>query len=115
MKKILFLTLLMLILASVCLTSCFNFGTPGNTNTPDDDSTTGKSYTVTFDSNGGSSVAKQTVVSGKYAKEPAAPTKSGYIVSGWYYGNTRWDFHSDNREYDTQGKMVCRSCKLLAL
>ena len=92
MKKILFLTLLMLILAGVCLTSCFNFGTPGNTNNPDDDSTTGKSYTVTFDSDGGSSVAKQTVASGKYAKEPAAPTKSGYIFSGWYYGKTRWDF-----------------------
>ena len=92
MKKILFLTLLMLILSGACLTSCFNFGNSGNTNNQSSNSTTEKSYTVTFDSDGGSSVDKQTVVSGKYAKEPAAPTKSGYIFMGWYYGSDKWDF-----------------------
>ena len=82
----------MLILASVCLTSCFNFGTTGDTNDPSASSTTEKTYTVTFDSDGGSSSAKQTVVSGKYAKEPTTPTKSGYVFIGWYYGDNKWDF-----------------------
>ena len=41
-------------------------------------------YTVTFDSNGGSSVAKQTVASGETASKPADPTKEGYTFGGWY-------------------------------
>ncbi len=41
-------------------------------------------YTVTFNTNGGSSVASQTVISGKTAKKPADPTKAGYAFSGWY-------------------------------
>ena len=41
-------------------------------------------YTVTFDSNGGSSVAKQTVASGKRANEPTDPTREGYEFAGWY-------------------------------
>ena len=41
-------------------------------------------YTVTFDSNGGSSVAKQTVASGKTVSEPADPTREGYVFDGWY-------------------------------
>ncbi|MBQ9384464.1 MAG: InlB B-repeat-containing protein, partial [Ruminiclostridium sp.] len=41
-------------------------------------------YTVTFNSNGGSAVAPQTVVSGKTATEPTAPTKDGFNFEGWY-------------------------------
>lgn len=41
-------------------------------------------YTVTFDSNGGSAVASQTVISGSCATRPTDPTKSGYIFVGWY-------------------------------
>lgn len=43
-----------------------------------------KEYTVTFDTNGGSSVTKQTVVSGDKAVKPADPTKDGYEFAGWY-------------------------------
>lgn len=43
-----------------------------------------KEYTVTFDTNGGSSVTKQTVVSGDKAMKPADPTKDGYEFAGWY-------------------------------
>ena len=46
--------------------------------------TTVTEYTVTFDSNGGSSVAKQTVDSGKKISEPADPTREGYEFAGWY-------------------------------
>ena len=41
-------------------------------------------YTVTFNSNGGSSVASQTVLEGSTATRPADPTKSGYTFAGWY-------------------------------
>jgi len=49
-------------------------------------------YTVTFDSKGGSKVAKQTVEEGKKATEPKAPTKSGYTFKGWYLENTKYNF-----------------------
>jgi uncharacterized repeat protein (TIGR02543 family) len=42
------------------------------------------SYTVTFNSNGGSSVAAQTVKSGGAAARPANPTRSGYVFDDWY-------------------------------
>ena len=42
------------------------------------------SYTVTFDSNGGSAVKAQTVRSGAKAPKPADPAKSGYLFKGWY-------------------------------
>ena len=41
-------------------------------------------YTVTFNSNGGSSVKSQTVESGKRAAKPADPTRAGYAFKGWY-------------------------------
>ena len=49
-------------------------------------------YTVTFDSDGGSTVAAQTVESGKTATKPADPTKTGYTFQGWYLGETAYDF-----------------------
>ena len=52
------------------------------------------SYTVTFSTNGGSEVASQTVESGKTATEPAAPTKDGYTFTGWYNGDTAFDFET---------------------
>jgi len=49
-------------------------------------------YTVTFDSDGGSAVAAQTVEDGKTATKPADPTKEGYTFKGWYLGSTAYDF-----------------------
>lgn len=49
-------------------------------------------YTVTFDSDGGSAVTAQTVESGKTATKPADPTKAGYTFKGWYLGETAYDF-----------------------
>ena len=40
--------------------------------------------TVTFNSNGGTTVAPQTVGINSSAAEPAAPRKTGYTFSGWY-------------------------------
>ena len=41
-------------------------------------------YTVTFNSNGGSAISTQTVVSGSKASKPANPTKLGYKFVDWY-------------------------------
>ena len=52
-------------------------------------------YTVIFNSNGGSTVASQTVKYNDKAKEPTAPTKSGYTFAGWYTEEkltTKYDF-----------------------
>ncbi|WP_165972400.1 cadherin-like beta sandwich domain-containing protein [Paenibacillus piri] len=45
---------------------------------------TTNSYTVSFNSYGGSAVAGQTVTYNAYAAEPTAPTKSGNTFGGWY-------------------------------
>lgn len=56
---------------------------------PDSDVTvdvtyTAKDYTVTHESNGGSTVPSQTVKYNETANKPADPTKSGYTFAGWY-------------------------------
>ena len=55
-------------------------------------------YTVTFNSQGGSVVSSQTVDHGGKATEPMAPTKTGHTFGGWYKesGCTNvWDFTTD--------------------
>lgn len=42
------------------------------------------SYTVSFDSNGGSQVPDATVYEGAKAAAPGAPTLEGYMFGGWY-------------------------------
>jgi uncharacterized repeat protein (TIGR02543 family) len=41
-------------------------------------------HQVTFDSQGGSAVAAQTVTSGRAAVSPTNPTRAGYVFGGWY-------------------------------
>ena len=48
--------------------------------------------TVTFNSDGGSTVAEQKVLRGQKVSEPTAPTKAGYSFEGWYNGDTKYDF-----------------------
>ncbi len=55
-------------------------------------------YTVTFNSEGGSSVPSQTVPYGGKVTKPADPTKTGYTFAGWYKDEaytTQWDFDND--------------------
>ena len=52
-------------------------------------------YTVTFNSNGGSKTASQTVNKNSVIKEPTAPTKEGFDFAGWYTDKefiTKYDF-----------------------
>ena len=51
-----------------------------------------ETFTVTFDSNGGSEVASQTVEGGKYLEKPANPTRKGYTFLGWYVEDEKWSF-----------------------
>ena len=50
-------------------------------------------YTVTFDADGGSEVSSQKIESGKKATSPDS-TKTGYYLSGWYNGETVFDFRT---------------------
>ena len=81
MKKILGLIISVLVL-SFSLTACKG-----------DDS-----YMVTFESNGGSTVASQTINAGGLVTEPADPTKDGYKFANWYSDSAltdEWNFASD--------------------
>ncbi len=49
-------------------------------------------YTVTFDSNGGSEVASQSVEEGSLAECPQAPVRDGYTFVGWFLNNELYDF-----------------------
>lgn len=51
-------------------------------------------YTVTFDSNGGSAVASQTLFEGLTASEPADPTKEGYLFNGWKLNSENYNFNT---------------------
>jgi uncharacterized repeat protein (TIGR02543 family) len=67
------------------LTTVYSFSTPvtGNT-TLYAKWTAVTQYTVTFISNGGSSVPDQTVNSGATATRPANPTRNGFTFDDWY-------------------------------
>ncbi|MBE6136797.1 MAG: hypothetical protein E7176_00170 [Erysipelotrichaceae bacterium] len=85
MKKRKLLVGLLAASAAIGLASCDkdkSVDEPTNDSTNQDDEVT--SYTVTFNSVGGSNVAKATTnADGKVAK-PADPSKEGYTFGGWY-------------------------------
>lgn len=59
--------------------------------------TTPSTYTVTFNTDGGSAVASQTVTSGAKATKPADPAKEGFTFDGWYKDaafTTAFDFNT---------------------
>ena len=52
-------------------------------------------YTVTFNSDGGSNVASQTVYEGSKANKPSNPTKSGFVFKEWQLDNKTYNFDSN--------------------
>ena len=63
-----------------------------------------QTYTVAFDTNGGSAVNPVTVDAGSTATKPADPTKSGHNFGGWYKDSTLqtpWDFANGTVTADT--------------
>ena len=57
----------------------------------------GLTYTVTFNTNGGSAIGNVTVTEGNTITAPTAPTKEGYAFGGWYRNSALtqlWDFNA---------------------
>ena len=53
---------------------------------------TNATFTVTFDTAGGTGVEGQKVRRGAKATKPADPTRSGHTFDGWYNGDAKYDF-----------------------
>ena len=51
------------------------------------------SYTVEFNSDGGTAVNSQTIDIGGKATEPENVTKEGFILEGWYLNDEKYDFN----------------------
>jgi len=63
-----------------------------------------QTYTVTFDTNGGSAVDPVTVDAGSTVSKPADPMKSGHNFGGWYKDSTLqtpWNFANGTVTADT--------------
>ena len=69
-------------LAMALIFAMMIFGCDSGTSTGDSGS--GNTYTVTFNSNGGSSISTQTVNAGSTVARPANPSRSGYTFVDWY-------------------------------
>ncbi len=55
----------------------------------------GTTHTVTFNSQGGSSVSSQKVQDGRRASEPSDPTRDGYKFDGWFTGRNGNGYYYD--------------------
>lgn len=65
-----------------------------NDNSKESDTLTEKYYTVSFNSNGGSTVESIKVIENKYAKCPDDPTLDNYVFSHWELDGRRWVFET---------------------
>jgi len=91
MKKS-YLKLIILLICSftMLLVACKN---KDDCDLDNDSLTTKQTYTVTYDSDGGTSVAAQSGIEfANKATKPANPTKVGYDFDGWYYQGEKWSF-----------------------
>ena len=57
-------------------------------------------FTITFDSRGGSDVAPQNQMYGQLLEQPEAPTREGYVFTGWYTDSACYEL------WDTQNKTI---------
>ena len=73
-------------------------GKPWNFDTPITESITiaanwqSNFVTVTFNTDGGSSIDSQRIAYGTALAAPSEPTKANYSFAGWYLGGKAWDF-----------------------
>ena len=80
------------LLAALLILSCFLAGCSGDSEEPSESETEITHYTVSFDSQGGSSVPSARVEAGGRVSEPAAPTLENRVFKGWFYNGYKWDF-----------------------
>lgn len=74
--------------------------------------TTPVRYTVKFDSDGGSSVADQKVITGGKAVKPEDPTKAGFTFLGWY--DARDVVGAEENEFDFAATTITENTTLYA-
>ena len=55
-------------------------------------------FTVIFDSDGGTTILNQIVENGDKVAMPVAPVKDGYDFIGWYDGDVEYDFTSETND-----------------
>lgn len=94
-KQVLFVLILCLVFICI-VTACTK--SDGDTDDSTAPSPETVMYTVTFKTNGGSSVASVRVQKGERITAPTQPTRTQYIFSGWYKDSSFtnvWDFDSD--------------------
>ena len=53
-----------------------------------------ETYTVTFESDGGSEIESAVVKDGEKVTKPGDPTRTGYAFKGWFNGETEYDFET---------------------
>ncbi len=100
MKKIILSILSLSLLLT--LFACDSFLGGGTTGTDDPEPTEGgESFTVTFDSCGGSEVPSQTVKSGETCIKPADPTRADCEFLYWWDGDVIWNFDFTKITSDT--------------
>jgi len=75
-------------------TTAFNFTTKVTTDLTLTAKWTPVTYTVTFDSQGGTAKAAAKVSYGNKVAKPTNPTKSKFTFGGWYLGNDLYDFNT---------------------
>ncbi len=51
-------------------------------------------YTVSFNTDGGTQIASQTIVKNAKVSMPTPPTKIGYVFSGWFVDNNEYSFNT---------------------
>lgn len=54
---------------------------------------TGETATVTFNTNGGSTIPSEQVVVGQKISAPSTPSKAGYVFDDWYLNGEPFDFN----------------------
>ena len=100
-KSFLWKILVCMLLAAFCAMSLIACGEEEEVDPDEPEVTT---YTVTFDTNGGSEIDSQEVEEGGYATQPEDPTKTDYIFNGWYKDSeltTSFEFDTEAITEDT--------------
>ena len=70
-----------------------------------------KTYTVLFETNGGSLVETQTVKKGETVSKPTNPEKEGYVFEEWTYLGKTYDF---NKKVKSDLKLIAKWNKIAA-
>lgn len=96
-KKWVIATVVVAAIAVACATTAIVFATKGESE-PGPGPTPTNYHVVSFDTQGGSSIAAQQVEEGKKVTKPTSPSRIGYDFEGWYHDASctdDWDFDND--------------------